>query len=81
MHIPTVNQLHGPDNEAAPENAVPSCVDYAHPVGDVKVLLAGQLVVRALNVAHDLLNRLVCDSVAGQHVLDVVLIPVTKWAS
>ena len=48
---------------------------------DLKVLLAGQLVVGVLNVIQDHVGTRLGYAVCCQHALQVLLVPVAEWTA
>ena len=52
-----------------------------YPVDDLKVLLAGQLVVRVSHVVQDLVGVLLREPVGTQHVTHMCFVPVAERAA
>lgn len=51
---------------------------HSHPMCDLKVFLAGQLVVRVLDILQDLVGTRLGYAVRCQHAVQVLLVPVAE---
>ena len=54
---------------------------HSHPMRDLKVFLAGQLVVRVLDILQDLVGTRLGYAMCRQHALQVLLVPVAEWTT
>ena len=54
---------------------------HSHPMCDLKVLLAGQLVVGVLDILQDLVGTRLGCAMCCQHALQVLLVPVAEWTA
>ena len=54
---------------------------YSYPMCDLKVLLAGKLVVGVLDVLQDLVRTRPEYAMFSQHALQVLLVPVAEWTA